>query len=200
MQRQQLLLTVIKVFHCHQTKAMATSWVSERPNGNSKQKESRACNFNWEKEVTLQRPSPPIGFGGDPAAISDPSLRWESQTPSPCHHQTLGTPLAGWYLHKKWWEWELLLPHFPFPPYLGAPLGGVLIVYSQSDADGVCVAQHGSCIKHAHVSSVSADHIPVSCHWLRRLVFQMLGPTHYHHHHRHLQNQRTTIVCVWPAW
>lgn len=37
----------------------------------------------------------------------------------------LRTPLAAalYIFPKRWWECELLLPHFPFPPCLGPPLG-----------------------------------------------------------------------------
>lgn len=52
-----------------------------------------------------------------------PSVQCESHTTSPCHRISPRDTISSMYLRKRWWEWELLLPHFPSSPSLGAPLG-----------------------------------------------------------------------------
>lgn len=46
-----------------------------------------------------------------------------------------------------------------FLSLLGSTFGEVLHVYSKNDTDGVCIIQHGSCIKYEHNHTVSTDHI-----------------------------------------
>lgn len=88
----------------------------------------------------------------------------------------------------------------PLCSLLGSTFGEVLIVHSQNDTDGVCALYNMAAAlnMNAALRLVSTDHIPLSFLHLRRLRFQMFGPTDYHrHHHHHLQKQhRATTVCV----
>lgn len=124
MQRQQLLSSVIKLFYCPKTKVIATSGLSEGANGNIKQKTNKRDHFQnncrvpcwiWWRHSRLFGPAALIGNHKHPAT--------EKNKPTTTKKKNPGGTISGLYLPKKWREWELLLLHFPFPPYSGAPLG-----------------------------------------------------------------------------